>query len=84
MKIFHLGSIDDYNRHKGNPDAYNTMLHTHGDNRLFVAVFDNFDRSSACTHLFRRIKDIAAKINKDHQLGKISLKEKSLVVVQNW
>ena len=77
MKIFHLGSIDDYYRHEGNPDAYNTLLHTQGDNRLFVAVFENFDRSSACTHLFGRIKDCAASINKDHQLGKISLAEKS-------
>ena len=39
MKIYHFGSIDDFNRHKDNPNSYNTMLHTHGDNRLFVAVF---------------------------------------------
>ena len=77
MKIYHLGSIDDYNCHEGNPDAYNTMLHTHGDNRLFVAVFDNAARSSACTHLFGQIKNCAANINKDHQRGDISLAEKS-------
>ena len=84
MKIFHLGSIEDYYRHERNPDAYNTMLHTHGDNRLFVAVFDNADRCSACTHLFGQIKSYAANINMDHQLGKISLAEKSLRYSTVW
>ena len=77
MKIFHLGSIEDYYRHERNPDAYHTMLNTHGDNRLFVVVFDNADRCSACTHLFGQIKSCVSNINMDHQLGKISLAEKS-------
>ena len=60
------------------------MLHTHGDNRLFVAVFDNAARSSACTHLFGQIKNCATNINKNHQLGKISLAEKSLRYRTVW
>ena len=77
MKIFHLGSIDDYHRHDGNPNAYNAMLHTYGDNRLFVAVFEDEASSSLCTLLFTEIKNCAANINMEHRLGNISLAEKS-------
>ena len=84
MKIHHFGSIDDFNRHKDNPNSYNTMLHTHGDNWLFVAVFDNEARSSACTHLFGQIKKYAANINQDYQRGDISLAEKSLRYRTVW
>ena len=84
MKIYHLGSIDDYNRHKDNPNSYNTMLHTHGDNRLFVAVFDNEVRSSECTRQFGLVKNCAATINHEYQRGNISLAEKSLRFRTVW
>ena len=84
MKIYHLGSKDDYNRHEGNPDSYNTMLHTHGDNWLFVAVFDNEARSSVCIHLFEQIKNCATNINQDYQRDDISLAKKSLRYRTVW
>ena len=57
MKVYHLGTIDHIKRHKDNPNLYCTMLHTYGDNRLFVAEFDNEARSSECTCEFGTIKN---------------------------
>ena len=84
MKIYHFGSIGDFNRHKDNPNSYNTMLHTHGDNRLFVAVFDNEARFSVCTRLFGLIKNCAANINQDYQRDRISLEDKSIRFCIVW
>ena len=66
MKICHLGNIDQFNRHKDNINSYCTMLHTHGDNRLFVVDFDNEARSFECTRDFGSIKNCAADINQDY------------------
>ena len=60
------------------------MLYTHGDNQLFVAVFDNEVRSFACTRLFGLIKNCAANINQDYQRGRISLAEKSIRFRTVW
>ena len=84
MKICHFGSIDDFNRHKDNLNSCNTMLRTHGDNRRFVAVFENQARSSECTRLFGLIKNSAANINQDHQRGRISLEEKFIRFRTMW
>ena len=66
MKFYHLGSIGQFTCHKDNPNSYRTMLHTSGDNRLFVAEFGNEARSSECNREFGTIKNCAADINQDN------------------
>lgn len=76
MKLYHLGDLTRFNHHKNNDNAYRTVLHTHGDSRLFVAEFDNEDSCKQCTRLFGLIKNCAANINGAHQRGRICLEEK--------
>ena len=84
MKIYHLGNIDQFDRHKDDPNSYCKMLHTYGDKRLFVADFDNEARSFECTREFGTIKNCAADINQDYRRGLISLEEKRIRFRAMW
>ena len=84
MKIYILNNIDQYNQHSNNNNASRTMLHTFGDNRLFVVDFSNQDRAVSCTRNIGSLKKSAADINSDFNSGRISLEEKTFRFRTIW
>ena len=80
VRIYYLGTIDQYNRHQATDDdesnSCRSMLHNFGDNKMFMSDFDDQDSAHSFSIDTASLRGLAATINEDGSRGNVTEAER--------